>query len=37
MHNSDNGNEMLEAIGQVLIRCFVMGVFVLIGFKPLSE
>ena len=29
MHNSDNGNEMLEAIGQVLIRCFFMGVFVL--------
>ena len=29
MYNSNNTNEMLEVIGQVLIRCFVMGVLVL--------
>ncbi len=29
MSNSNNANEMLEVIGQVLIRCVVMGVFVL--------
>ena len=29
MHDSDNANEMLEVTGQVLIRCFVMGLFVL--------
>ena len=30
MYNSNNTNEILEAIGQVLIRCFVMGVLVLL-------
>jgi hypothetical protein len=29
MSNSNNANEMLEVIGQVLIRCFIMGVLVL--------
>jgi len=30
MYNSNNTNEILEAIGQVLIRCFVMDVLVLL-------
>ncbi len=30
MHDSNNANEMLEVTGQVLIRCFVMGVLVLL-------
>ena len=30
MDNSSNANEMLEAIEPVLIRCFVIGVFVLL-------
>jgi nitrate reductase gamma subunit len=30
MYNSNNTNEILEVIGQVLIRCFVMGVLVLL-------
>ena len=29
MHDSNNANEMLEVTGQVFIRCFVMGLFVL--------
>ncbi|MGD9036431.1 MAG: hypothetical protein PVF10_07740 [Syntrophobacterales bacterium] len=29
MHDSNNANEMLEVTGKVLIRCFVMGLFVL--------
>jgi len=29
MYDTNNVNEMLEMIGQVLIRCFIMGVFVL--------
>ena len=29
-NNSNNANEMLEVTGQVLIRCFVMGVLVLL-------
>ncbi len=29
MHDSNNVNEMLEMIGQVLIRCFIMGIFML--------
>ena len=29
MRDSNNANEMLEVTGQVLIRCFVMGLFVL--------
>ena len=29
MYNSSNANEILETIGQVLIRCFIMGVFTL--------
>ena len=29
MYDSNSANEMLEMIGQVLIRCFIMGVFVL--------
>lgn len=29
MSNSNNANEMLEVIGQVLIRCFFIGIFVL--------
>ena len=29
MHDSNNANEMLEVTGQVLIRCFVMGLIVL--------
>jgi hypothetical protein len=29
MDNSNNTNEMLEVTGQVLIRCLVMGIFVL--------
>ena len=30
MHDSNNANEMLEVTGQVLIRCFVMGLLVLL-------
>ena len=30
MYNSNSANETLEMIGQVLIRCFIMGVFVLL-------
>lgn len=30
MCNSSNANEMLETIGQILIRCFIMGVLVLL-------
>jgi hypothetical protein len=30
MSNLNNADEMLEVIGQVLIRCFVMGVLVLL-------
>ncbi len=30
MSNLNNANEMLGVIGQVLIRCFVMGVLVLL-------
>ena len=30
MSDSNNANEMLEVTGQVLIRCFVMGVLVLL-------
>jgi hypothetical protein len=30
MSNSSNPNEILEKISQVLIRCFIMGVFVLL-------
>ena len=30
MSNLNNTNEMLRVIGQVLIRCFVMGVLVLL-------
>ena len=30
MYNSNGANETLEMIGQVLIRCFIMGVFVLL-------
>jgi len=30
MSNLNNANEMLGVIGQVLIRCFVMGVVVLL-------
>ena len=30
MYDSNNTNEILEVIGQVLIRCFVMGVLVLL-------
>ena len=30
MHDSNNANEMLEVTAQVLIRCFVMGVLVLL-------
>ena len=30
MSNSNSTNEMLEVTGQVLIRCFVMGLLVLI-------
>jgi hypothetical protein len=30
MSNLNNTNEMLGVIGQVLIRCFVMGIFVLL-------
>ena len=30
MNNSSNTNEILEVIGQVLIRCFVMGILVLL-------
>lgn len=29
MRDSSNANEMLEVMGQVLIRCFVMGLLVL--------
>jgi hypothetical protein len=29
MHDSNNADEMLEVTGQVLIRCFVMGLIVL--------
>ena len=29
MYGSNSTNEILEVIGQVLIRCFIMGVFVL--------
>jgi hypothetical protein len=29
MHDSNSANEMLEIIGQVLIRCFIMGALVL--------
>jgi hypothetical protein len=29
MRDSNNTNEILEVTGQVLIRCFVMGVLVL--------
>ena len=30
MGNSNNVDEMLEVIGQVLIRCFVIGLLVLV-------
>ena len=30
MHDSNNANEMLEVTGQVLIRCFVLGLLVLL-------
>ena len=30
MSNSNNANEILEVTGQVLIRCFVMGLLVLL-------
>ena len=30
MHDSNNANDMLEVTGQVLIRCFVMGLLVLL-------
>ncbi len=30
MYDSDGANEMLEVIGKVLIRCFIMGVLVLL-------
>ena len=30
MSNLNNANEMLGVIGQILIRCFVMGVLVLL-------
>ena len=30
MRDSNNANEMLEVTGQVLIRCFVMGLLVLL-------
>ncbi len=30
MDNSTNVNEVLEVTGQVLIRCFVMGILVLV-------
>jgi hypothetical protein len=30
MHDSNNANEMLEVTAQVLIRCFVMGLLVLL-------
>ena len=29
MYDSNSANEVLEMIGQVLIRCFIMGVFLL--------
>jgi hypothetical protein len=29
MNDSNNADEMLDVTGQVLIRCFVMGLFVL--------
>ena len=29
MYDSNSANEILEMIGHVLIRCFIMGVFVL--------
>ena len=30
MNNSNSTNELLEAIGQVLIRCFAMGMVILL-------
>ena len=30
MHDSNNANEILEVTAQVLIRCFVMGLLVLL-------